>query len=346
MTPADVGGLVEKVLFEELAVAEKSAQYDEHAKGILSNRYVLARILHDTVEEFYGIPIEEIAKECIGDEPTISNVAVLPGQTDVSELPEKILGDSNESTIPNEGRVTFDVCFHAYTPKSRDRQKLLFDMEAQKKFSPGYEINTRGIFYGSRMISSQVNTEFNLNNYDDIKKVYSIWICMNAPNYIGNAVSKYKMIKEDMWEGIPDKPYSYDKITVIQICLNRKMPDKEKSVTRLLNILFSEKLSAKEKDKVLSEEFEIEHKNIKREELNSMCNLGEGIYENGIEEGISIGRTEGISIGISQGISQGISMAKADSVENVMNNLQVTLEKACDIIGITVANYYAAKSLE
>ncbi len=338
MSPAETGGLVEKVLLEELAVAKERAQYDECAKGILSNRYVLARILHDTVEEFYGIPIEEIAKECIGDKPTISNVAVLPGQANLPELPEKILGDSNESTVPNEGRVTYDVCFHAYTPKSIGRHKLLFDMEAQKKFSPGYEINTRGVFYGARMISSQVNTEFSLDNYDDIKKVYSIWICMNAPDYIGNAVSKYKMTKEDMWEGIPDKPFSYDKITVIQICLNRRMPDKEKSVTRLLNIFFSEELSVEEKNTILSEEFEIEYKNIKKEELNSMCNLGEGIYENGIEKGISIGRDEGIS--------QGISMAKADSVENVMSSFQVTLEKACDIIGITVANYYAAKNIQ
>ncbi len=140
------------------------------------------------------------------------------------------------------------------------------------------------------MISAQVNTEFSLDNYDDIKKVYSIWICMNAPDYIGNAVSKYRITKDDIREGLPDKPLSYDKLTVIQICLNRKMPDKEKSVTRLLNILFAGELSAEEKDKMLSEEFEIEHKNIKKEELNSMCNLGEGIYENGIEKGISIGK--------------------------------------------------------
>ena len=34
------------------------------------------------------------------------------------------------------------------------------------------------------MLSSQKGTEFTGRDYDNIRKVYSIWICMNAPDYI------------------------------------------------------------------------------------------------------------------------------------------------------------------
>ena len=62
--------------------------------------------------------------------------------------------------------------------------------------SAGYDIVTRGIFYVSRMISAQLSTEFSKSDYDNIKKVYSIWICMHSPNNIGNAISCYHIEKK------------------------------------------------------------------------------------------------------------------------------------------------------
>lgn len=72
------------------------------------------------------------------------------------------------------------------------------------------------------MLSAQLGTEFAIPNYQNLKKVYSIWICMNAPNYIGNAISEYKIAKEDIISGIPDNVEAYDKLSVIMICLNQK----------------------------------------------------------------------------------------------------------------------------
>ena len=45
---------------------------------------------------------------------------------------------------------------------------------------------------------------------------------MNAPNYIGNAISEYKIAKEDIISGIPDNVEAYDKLSAIMICLNQK----------------------------------------------------------------------------------------------------------------------------
>ena len=83
---------------------------------------------------------------------------------------------------------------------------MIINVEAQKDFHPGYAVTSRGVFYGARMISAQKGIEFTGSNYDGIRKVYSIWICMNAPDYIGNAVSRYSIKKEDILPGIQDEP--------------------------------------------------------------------------------------------------------------------------------------------
>lgn len=48
------------------------------------------------------------------------------------------------------------------------------NVEAQKDYHPGYDLVTRGIFYVARMISAQMDVEFTADDYDGIKKVYSI----------------------------------------------------------------------------------------------------------------------------------------------------------------------------
>ena len=39
----------------------------------------------------------------------------------------------------------------------------------------------RAVFYGSRLISAQKETEFSGSDYNGVKKVYTIWICMESP---------------------------------------------------------------------------------------------------------------------------------------------------------------------
>ncbi|MBS6520250.1 MAG: hypothetical protein KH359_06235 [Clostridiales bacterium] len=80
----------------------------------------------------------------------------------------------------------------------------MINLEAQRDFCPKYSIVTRGIYYGARMISSQKGTEFSGSNYDEIKKVYSIWICMNVPRYIGNTILEYSLTKQDIVQEMPD----------------------------------------------------------------------------------------------------------------------------------------------
>ena len=86
---------------------------------------------------------------------------------------EAITGSDTSDKVIGEGEVTYDVRFYAVTPDEKCI-KLLLNVEAQKDYHPGYDLVTRGIFYTARMISSQLDTEFTADDYDGIKKVYSI----------------------------------------------------------------------------------------------------------------------------------------------------------------------------
>ena len=56
----------------------------------------------------------------------------------------------------------------------------------------------------------------------------------------------------------------------------------------MLNTLLSEDMEVEEKGKRLSEDYDIEINEGFGEELEHMCNLGEGIREDALEEGISV----------------------------------------------------------
>ena len=270
-------------LAKELTLAEGKSQYDTQCKRVLADRTILSWILKHTTAEFRDMTIRQI-QACIEGEPEISEIRVEPGATNHS----RITGDANEDKVPDEGAVYFDIRFSARVPVTgmlpRKRVKLIINIEAQQSFYPGYAIVTRGIYYGARLISSQMGTEFMAGQYNDIKKVYSIWICMNSPKYIGNAISGFSIQKNDLIPGIPDDPKSYDKLTVILICLNRNTTEKSE-LTMMLNTLLSPELPAARKIQNLKNKFQIDMEVHIGKELNQMCNLSDYVEELGIEKG-------------------------------------------------------------
>ena len=297
----------------DIALAKGKSQYDTYCKRILANNIILAWILKYVAEEFADMDISKI-KECIGTDVQISEVNVLPGRTNMPEI-ERIIGESAEDSVPGEGELYYDIRFSVYYAQQKQRIKLIINVEAQKEFYPGYSIITRGIFYGARMLSAQKGIEFTGRDYDNIRKVYSIWICMNAPDYIGNAISYYHIQKEDTIPGIPDKKETYDKLTVVTICLNSRS-EKSNRLTKMLGVLLSPRLDSGEKIHQLEYEFDIPMENDMGEELNQMCNLSDYVEELGIKKGIEQGREQLLTQLIKKKCAKGKSVAEiADELE-------------------------------
>lgn len=310
----------------DIGLAAGKSQYDAYCKRILANKVILAWILRYSVKEFAHMRIAEI-KKCIGDDIQISKVRVSPGMTNTPE-PEKISGGAQEDKVPGEGEVYYDIRFSVYLPGQKEKVKMIINVEAQKDSYPGYEIPSRGIYYGARMISAQKGTEFSGSDYDRIKKVYSIWICMNAPDHIGNAVSEYSIVKKDHIPGIPDRIEAYDKLTVVQICLNPKSK-KGNRLTEMLNILFSVEMNAGEKMRKLEQGFRIPMEQKIEKELNQMCNLSDYVVEVGLKKGMEQGIKQGMEQGLERGMERGRLLQQIEVIQKKIRKGK-SLEQTAD----------------
>ena len=308
-----------------LDLAQAKIQYDEQCKKVLGDKNVLSCILQRTVREYAGMNREEIMK-CIEGEPEIGSRRVNPGETNASQ----ITGMANEDKVNEEGTIFYDIRFFAWIPKSREKIRLIINVEAQKKYHTGYSLTTRGVFYGARMISAQLGTEFEIPEYDKIKKVYSIWICMNAPQYIGNAISEYKLEKTDLIPGIPDRRKEYDKLSVVMVCLNTKK-ETEDQFLGMLQTLFNTELAEKEKKERLEQEYEIQMENGFGKELSLMCNLSDTVEERGIQKGIEKG--------IEQGMEKGIEKGKLEMLFSLVRDHVLSSADAAKRVGMSEAEF-------
>lgn len=274
-------------------------QYDAEVKKILGDKTVLAWIMKYTMEEFKDYTIEE-ARECIEGTPEIATVRVRPGYT-----PEAIAGMANEDKVPGEGEITYDIRFYAIT-RDANHIKIIINVEAQKDFYPGYDIVTRAVFYCSRMLSAQLDVEFTPDNYDNIKKVYSVWICMNAPKDAEYTITRYRMCKESIY-GQMTRENRYDLLEVIMICLGKdKDRNKGNKLHGMLSTLLSEELSPAEKEVVLGEEYGVETTVEMEGGMRLMCNLSELIEEKGVKKGLKRGREEGVLLGVLSLVSKNL----------------------------------------
>ena len=262
-------------------LAKDKTEYDTPLKHILANKDVLAWIASRSVKELKGYPTDVI-KNCIEGKPKVSSVPVAPGHTN-----EAITGQNTEDNIVHEGTVYFDIRFTIMTP-GQERIRLILNVEAQKKFKPGYDLVTRGIYYGARMISSQKEREFTGSDYDNIKKVYSIWICMNAPKYAQNTITEYSIQPTKLYGDFRGKA-RYDLMSVIFICLgkpsrkNGLAEDEHQQLLDLLSMVSSSEIPVKDKLTSLENDYHIATTREVKEGISSMCNWSEGIIEQALE---------------------------------------------------------------
>lgn len=288
---------METSISHKINITAQKAAYDTYVKKLLSEKIILAHILASVVTEFNGMTPEDIIP-LIEGQPDIENVSIIPGETSMPS----IIGDNTEDIVPNEGKVTFDIRFSVRIPGQNGTVKIIIDIEAQKRFYPGYDLVTRGIFYAARLLSSQLGTEFTLSAYNNIKKVYSIWICIDCPKYAVNTVTRYHITQENLVGCFPKDKARYDLLETIMICLSNDIAPKTESlhIHRLLGILLSPELKVNDKKTALSEEFNIPMTIEMERMVADMCNLSDLIVEKswqkGIEQGIEQGHGQGIKI--------------------------------------------------
>ena len=217
--------------------------------------------------------------------------------------------------------------------------QIIVNIEAQKSEPTDYKILNRAIFYVSRLIASQKEREFTNKNYDDIKSVYSIWICMNTKD---NTMSHIHLTKQELignyeWRG------NLDLMNIVMIGLSKKLPEHDETydLHRLLMTLLSDKLTVKEKLGIVKEEYEIPTEDDFRREVDVMCNLSQGIKE----DAIAIGRAEGHAEGRAKGHAEGRASELLTNIERLQSKMNLTIQEALDILGKTISEYEDAKRM-
>ena len=303
-------------LRQTLTKTEKEAQYDAAAKCLLGEKVILAHILIRTIDEFKGMTADEVVL-LIEGEPYIGQVPVEPGATNrkIEYGSTRITGMNTENAEMNEGTTFFDIIF--YVRMRNGRSKIIINVEAQRKEPDKYRIINRAIFYVGRMISSQKERDFENTEYDDIKRVYSIWVCMNMEE---NSLSHIHLVKDDL-VGYHDWRGKLDLFNIVMIGLAKKLPKQgeQYELHRLLGALFAEGLTAGERLNIIKEEYDIPIEQTIEQEVDVMCNLSQGIKETGIAEG----RAEEI---IETGYEFGLS--EQDILERLQKKLSISLQKA------------------
>jgi hypothetical protein len=268
--------------------ADSKAQYDTSAKRLLGQKSILAHILVKTVDEFKGMNPKNVI-DCIEGTPYISTIPVEPGLTNRANNKngERLVGFNTENEDINEGLIKFDIVFYVRMPSAGGRKKelsqIIINVEAQKDEPKGYEILNRAIFYVSRLISSQKERDFENSSYNDIKRVYSIWICMNMNE---NSMSHVHLTKENLigsykWKG------NLGLLNIIMLGLANELPEHDETyeLHRLLGALLSQELTVDEKLNIIGNEYDIPIEENFRKDVSVMCNLSQGIEEKGIAIG-------------------------------------------------------------
>ena len=264
---------IENTLSASVSAARNRAAYDAACKRLLSEKIVLAWILKRCAKEFQDYDASEIAERFIEGQPQVSSVP-LAGSV--------IQGLSQESAPSDEGRAFFDIYFSAVVPGADEIVQLIINVEAQNKFYPGYPLLKRGVFYAGRMISAQDGTVFAKSHYEKLRKVYSIWICVNPPKKRENTITRYHIAEENLLGAVHEDERNYDLLSVV---------------------------------------FDIPMTRTLEKEAALMCNLSEGVWEEGAEQ------------------------AFLTSLKNLMKNMGLSVEQAMNALSIPESDRpkYAAK---
>ena len=286
---------------------EQNASYDKLAKSFLSRKAILAQILKYTVEEFADCALEDIEKKYIEGDPHLSiNTIPLDDTLDIK-------GKPNESSSTNESFITFDIIFEAIAPVDGKLVKIIINVEPQKTTRKiHYKLMKRAVYYAARLISDQKEKEFHGDDYNGIKKIYTIWICMGVQNYRADSIQKYKLTEQLVHGKFSDKKINYDLISIVILNLGKK-PTTHK-LLNLLHLIFMDLKSSEEKEAILQDEYHIEITHNMREELKRMG----GLMEPAVEVAVDEAKKETL----------------LDNIRSLMETLNLTAKQAMDALKI------------
>ena len=247
--------------------------YDAECKQILTNKQVIANIMIKCIPEYKGLSIEQAIK-CIK-------------YSDNSIFVKTLL--SEDKSIPY-ATVFYDLLFETSIPSKSQEISMYINIEAQNDNSPGYSLLNRAIYYSSRILAGEKGKDF--ENYNKMKKIYSIWIC-TTPTKLKQDTINFYTIEEKNIKGNykSNEDYKYINVIMLNIGNEYNYYDNKNDILEMLSLLFKKtSLESSEVSRLLNDNYGIMRP---KEEVSKMCSLSQGIAYEARQEGIALGLTEG-----------------------------------------------------
>ena len=314
------------------ATNDSGPAYDTNIKYLLADKQILSRILKYTMEEFEDMEIGDITG-CIGDDIEIGTRPVDAGLSNLG----RVKGTMTEDNVPGEGIIYYDIRFTAYHKESE--MKILINLEAQRSTDPGklgYHLENRIVFYLARMISAQKQTEFFHSDFDALKKVRSIWICLDNDE-TEDSIEEIGLGRKVVFGNKKTShPVNLMKGIIVNLrsggghIAGEDMGKSSNVLIAMLEELLSSK-SAEEKKRILTDEYGMVMTAELEGRLQIMCNLSENIEANGIKKGIK------------EGIKEGVRQERIDAIARMIR-ADATKEQII-LYGYTEAEYMEVEKL-
>ena len=185
------------------------------------------------------------------------------------------------------------------------------------------------------MISAQKEVEFKQSEYNKIKAVRSIWICLDG-NDNEDSINRIELTTKNIF-GKEIKLNNLNKMQAVIITL-RARQNIETSKHRLIAML--EELISKDepevKQKILAEKYDLVMSDNNGNGVKDMCNFSEALIEEGIERGLAQGKE--------QGLAQGKIRELINSISN-MQNMNLPKEVIIQALSLDEENYRELSNL-
>lgn len=145
-------------------------EYDAAFKKVFARKDVLAGILLNVVPEYRELTLEDVMYRL---------------STDVTN--DKYANVTVTKDVSTGSAVDYDLVTTCYVNGENKDYHLIFDLEMQRKFNPGYKLIDRAVYYASRLITRQELSKSGM--YKGIQPVNSTWISIyGVPEELQNTV--------------------------------------------------------------------------------------------------------------------------------------------------------------
>ncbi len=232
-----------------------------------------------------------------------------------------------------ETEVGHIICDVLFTFKISEGVFVRINVEAQNSAHPGYSLITRAIEYGAELLSDQMEKWASGSRYDNVVKVYSIWLVSNAPKYLQGQVLRLGIFgnrylpdgQAELFQTIPEA----DKLCVVMAYLPEKeQADKvSQSWMRVFSVLFNEASTKEECEGVLNE-FGIAVDEVFEKEIVDMCSLGQGIVDR-VTARVTKAVTDSVTKSVTDSVTKSVTKSVTDSVtKSVTKSVTDSVTKA------------------